>query len=138
MDLKEIENIIGYHFGDSSLLTVAFTHSSFANEQNIPSNERLEFLGDSVLNLIVSKHLYDSGTDAEGVMTDKRKTIVSRDPLANAIDKLDVAKFLQLGSNTKEVSANMKADLYEAIVAAIYIDGGQDAASKFIFNTLIY
>ena len=136
MDIKEIERIIDYHFGDSGLLAVAFTHSSLAHEQNIKSNERLEFLGDSILNMIASRHLYDSHSDTEGIMTEKRKSIVSMKPLSDAIDKLDLSKFLQLGRNTKEVSSNMKADLFEAIVAAIYLDGGIEPAGRFIMKSL--
>lgn len=132
-EIKKIEKIIKYEFKNKSLLNTAFTHSSFANEFNEQSNERLEFLGDSVLNLIVSKILFDSALTSPGELTVSRAKIVSRTPLSEAIKNLQLLSFLQMGIGAKKelnTSVKFKSNLYEAIVGAIFIDSENILTTK--------
>lgn len=136
--LNEIENIIGYAFKDKTLLERAFVHSSYANERGIESYERLEFLGDGVLDLIVTERLYGTDDD-EGAMTEKRARIVSSPPLEDAVEKLGLGKFLKFGegeSRQPHSQRKVLADLFESIVGAIYLDGGYEDAKTFVFAVL--
>lgn len=139
-EIKEIEQKIGYVFKDKRLLSKAFTHSSVTNEnKNAVSNERLEFLGDRVLNFAVAKNLYFNQAGDEGKLTEKLKEKVSRAPLSESVKNLDVMKFLKTSPGSKIDSFENKAvsDLYEAVVAAIYIDSGNfSECERFIENTL--
>lgn len=138
MRIDKIENIIGYAFKDKTLLERAFIHSSYANEHNIESYDRLEFLGDGVLGLIVAESLYFVGEN-EGDMTVKRSLIVSSRPLEDCITELGLDKFLIFGEGeSKQVHAHRKvlSDVYEAILGAIYLDGGLNSARKFVTATL--
>ncbi len=135
----EIEKIIGYTFRDKSLLETAFTHSSFTNEHHFENNEKLEFLGDSVLNFVVAELLYLSSLEDEGAMTASRASIVSREPLATAIEKLGLLKYLRIGigvSKTRNWSTKFKSNLFEAVLGAIYLDGGMENAKHFVYNHL--
>ncbi len=139
---KLVEDIIGYEFQDKRILLEAFTHSSYANENADVSYERLEFLGDSILGLVVSKFLFNNYKDEdEGFLTKTKAKIVSGKSLAavmNDIGLIDYVRTAQ-GSIEKEIktSANIKEDLFEAIVGAIYIDSGSfDLAENFIFKFL--
>ena len=139
MQITEIENIIGYKFRDKKLLECAFTHSSYAHEHGGESNEKLEFLGDSVLNFVVAELLYLTSMEDEGAMTVSRASIVSREPLAAAIEKLGLLDFLRLGAGintTRNWSDKFKSNLFEAVLAAIYLDGGIENAKHFVFNHL--
>lgn len=135
----ECEERIGYAFKDKVLLRTCFTHTSYANEHNVESNERLEFLGDSILNFVVADHLFKNIGANEGELTRRRAELVSANPIGNAIVSLGVDKFLLRGEGEKNgpVKLNMCADLFEAIVAGIYIDGGLECARKFILDNLI-
>ncbi|MBR2967717.1 MAG: ribonuclease III [Clostridia bacterium] len=138
-DIAIIEDVIGYTFRDKSLLDTAFTHSSYTNEFYVENNERLEFLGDSVLNFVIAELLYFNAKDDEGTMTVSRASIVSREPLAAAIDKLGVLKFLKTGggfSNPSLWSTKFRSNLFEAILGAIYLDGGMESAKRFVYNHL--
>ena len=142
MDIAKIQNLIGYEFKNKSLLITAFTHSSYSNEHNVPSNEMLEFLGDSVLSLVISEYLYQNANSnwKEKDLSEKRAIIVNKTPLAKALDKSALIGFLRCGvgearSNPTKSEAT-KCDLYEAIVGAIFLDGGMPAAKKFIYKTL--
>lgn len=125
-DYRTVEKKLGYEFRDISLLKLAFTHSSYANEANIRSNENLEFLGDSILNFIIAEYLYMRLNADEGILTVLRSKIVSESPLALAIDKLAVAEHLHASINDargkRVISSSIKSDLFEAIVGAIYVD----------------
>lgn len=135
----EIEKIIGYTFRDKNLLETAFTHSSFSNEHHVENNEKLEFLGDSVLNFVVAELLYLSSLEDEGAMTVSRASIVSREPLAAAIQKLGLLKYLRIGvgvSKTRNWSTKFKSNLFESILGAIYLDGGMESAKHFVYNHL--
>lgn len=139
-DIASVEEKIGYSFNDKMLLRKCFTHSSYANEHGIDDNELLEFFGDAIIEFIVSEYLYKNPLGREGVLTNERQKIVSKEPLLNAIKKLDIAKYMLLGKGqNKESSGEEKlfSSLYESLVAGIYLDGGIIKVKKFILDTLI-
>ncbi len=139
-NFSECEKGIGYLFKDKTLLINAFTHSSYSNEhKEFKSNERLEFLGDSLLGFVVSEYLYENLTETdEGRMTLLKQSLVSKKPLSVAIMNKGLQNFLILGEGERKESdrTNISENLFEAIVAAIYLDGGIDNAKKFIFSML--
>lgn len=128
-------------FKNKELLLTALTHSSYAHEHNTSSYERLEFLGDSVLGLVVSERLYnDVGMAKEGKLSQMRSRIVSEEPLAELSEQKGYYKFLRLGAGESTPPKSVVADGVEAIIGAIYLDGGFKAAKKFVlgnFNKLI-
>ena len=141
-DVKELENKIGYRFRDSDLLVSALIHSSYANEMKgkipgIKSNERLEFLGDAILEEIVSRRLYSAfPDDGEGKLTMMRKSLVCESSLACAARALSLGDYLCLGHGEEmQGSRNLDsilADATEALIAAVRLDGGIDEAEKLI------
>ena len=146
-DLKELENAIGYSFRDPGLLPAALTHSSFANEMKgkipgIRSNERLEFLGDAILEEIVTRYLYGEYPNAgEGELTRLRKSIVCEETLASAARSIELGEYLFLGHGEEMQGSraldSILADALEALVAAIKLDGGTDQAESFIRRTVL-
>lgn len=139
ISISEIEGIVGYKFKNKNLLTNAFTHSSYSNEHRVESNERLEFLGDAVIEFIITERLYLEFNGHEGDLSKIRALVVSEKPLADAIDTLGLEKYLLKGvgeSKNTISSKSIKCDLFEAIVGAIYLDGGIDAAKAF-FNKVL-
>lgn len=138
-DAKPIEKIIGYTFKDKNLLKGAFIHSSYANEhKEMKSNERLEFLGDSVLSVIVTDYIFTHYKNNEGDMSKIRSSLVSEKSLSFIFENLDLAKYIVVGvglKNQKPTNA-MMADAFEAIVASIYLDGGLDKARNFVLLVL--
>lgn len=139
-EIAEIESIIGYEFKDKELLKTAFNHVSYANEHNMPSNETLEFLGDSVLNFVVAEFLYDKELADEGQMSVIRSKIVSRNPLAREVKRLGLLPYLKLGSGfdtQKSMSPKFISNIYEAVAAAIYKDSDLKTVKEFIKRTLI-
>lgn len=140
-DIKIIENKIGYTFKNKALLARAFTHSS-ASKVATENYESLEFLGDSILDFIVAKRLMTENPNAhEGALTQRRAEIVSQEPLENAIEKLDIAKYLAVGKGEKLKNiidhTKVKSNLFEAILGAIYMDSGNvDCAEKFVITAL--
>ncbi len=138
--VREIEQKTGYVFKNKRLLDKAFTHSSYVNEhKDSVSNERLEFLGDRVLGLIISEHLFLNFAGDEGKLTEEFSSLVSKESLKQSIEILDVFKFL-IPSKGFDFKDDIKpvSDLYEAILAAIYIDSGSDlqVCGEFVFKTL--
>ena len=135
-DFAGVENIIGYTFADKALLQCALTHESYVNERGGESNERLEFLGDSVLNFIVTEDLYALCDQSEGILTDIRQRIVSKEPLAEAVRAMGLLAFYRLGKGAKLDKNNFKdkpiSDLFEAVLGAVYIDGGIENARRFV------
>jgi ribonuclease-3 len=138
--MDTLKNKIGYNFNDERLLETALTHSSFANENrslNLLCNERLEFLGDSVLGMIVAYYLYENFPELpEGRMTRIRAELVCEQSLVNIAAELNLGKYIMLGKG-EELSGGRKrpsilADAVEAIIAALYLDGGMDASRSFI------
>jgi ribonuclease-3 len=139
-ELSEAEKRIGYSFKDKELLRKAFTHSSYSNEKNVSSNERLEFLGDSVLNFVITDIIYRQYPDkSEGELTRIRASYVSAKEIYAATEKLNLKELMLLGEGEKKnenLSPNISVDLFEAIIGAIFIDGGISSAVKFITTAL--
>lgn len=135
LDVAAVERRLGYRFRDKTLLETALTHSSFVNEHGGISNERLEFLGDALVNFIAAELLYTAGGD-EGHMTERRKRIVSKTPLANAATRLGLDGFLQKGRGERTLSEKTVSDIFEAVAAAIYLDGGLEACRAFVTANL--
>ena len=146
-DVKELENSIGYSFRDPGLLPAALTHSSYANEMKgkipgIKSNERLEFLGDAILEEIVTRYLYATYPDAgEGDLTRLRKSIVCEETLASAARSIELGKYLFLGHGEEMQGSraldSILADALEALVAAVRLDGGIEQAENLIKRTVL-
>lgn len=139
--MKELEKYIGYQFKDRRLLKAALTHSSYANENrgNIPYNERLEFLGDAVLQLITSEKLFkESSHMAEGKMSKQRAALVCEDALAGYSAEIHLGDFLLLGKGEETSGGRHRpsilADAFEALIGAIFLDGGMDEAKKFVLR----
>jgi len=136
--VQEIEKILGYRFRDRELLTQAFTHRSYVNVQNaVPHNERLEFLGDSVLGLVIAEDLYRRFPDeSEGTLSKIKAFMVHSKVLATITEKLDLQRFLLVEKGEKEIQNNrkLKENLLEAIIGAVYLDGGILAAEGLIMN----
>lgn len=137
-DFNKIEEIICYHFKDINLLKNAFTHSSFANEHKVKSNERLEFLGDSVLSIIITDEIYHKYKKNEGGLSKIRASLVSEKSLAPIFDGLGLTKFLQCGEGFKNKTPTiaMQADAMEALIASIYLDSGIEKAKEFVLMVM--
>ena len=139
-ELGDAEDKLGYVFRDKMLLRKAFTHSSYINENpGSESNERLEFFGDSILGFVVKEHLFKRFPEKdEGELTEMCQNIVSTDPLAAATRRkgLNACLLLGLGEQKQRENRSICENLFEASVAAIYLDGGLNAARKFILETL--
>lgn len=142
MDKLEIlEKNIGYTFKNKALLKNALTHTSYAYENHIQSNEKLEFLGDSILEFLSSKYIYNNYPKLkEGEMTKVRATVVCEDSLYKIADKHNFSDFLYVGKSERMHQGNRKiaimADSVEAVIAAIYFDSGLEEAEKFIIDNL--
>ena len=136
--LQKIEQIVGYQFSNRSLLAKAFTHSS-AVDNRLLSNERLEFLGDSVLAVVICQILFERFPGyLEGDLTKIKSMLVSRRTCAWVTRQLGLLKFLKVGkgmASSRALSGSLAAGLLEAIIAVIYIDGGSEAARSFILRT---
>lgn len=119
----------------------ALTHTSYANENNTESYERLEYLGDAVLELIMSEYLYKNTEDKEGVMTKTRAKYVCEDALYEYSINLGLNKFLKLGHGEEENGGRMRkaivADIFEAIIGAMFLDQGFDKAKSFVYKNVI-
>lgn len=132
---SEIEKKLGYVFKDKGLLKQAFTHSSYAHRYGGQNNERLEYLGDSVLQFIVTEWQFLKDAKAtEGKLTRKRQKLVCKDALDTAVDGLGIWQYLLSSGSEYNVKGKAKSSLFEAVVAAIYLDGGYLAAKKFILE----
>jgi ribonuclease-3 len=141
--MKNIEKAIGYHFKNKDLLRVALTHSSYSNERGTGvNNERLEFLGDSVLGFITAEYLFKSlpGTP-EGELTKLRADLVCEASLAETARALGLGEHLRLGKGEEAGGGRQRvsiiADVVEAVIAAIYLDGGLLAAKRFIYEHVL-
>ncbi len=144
-DLNELEGKIEYCFKDKELLKQALTHSSFANEQKIKranDYERLEFLGDAVLELVTSDFLYQRHPKMqEGQLTKKRSALVCGPALAFCAADIEIGSYIQLGRGEESTGGrgrdSITADVMEAIIGAIYLDGGYEASSVFIHRFIL-
>ena len=138
--IKDLEKAIGYQFRDLSLLQNALAHSSYANERwhnSLMSNERLEFLGDSVLGMLVANYLYRTFPNRpEGELTRMRADMVCERTLARVAGQLELGKHLLLGKGEEQGGGRSRdsilADAVESVIAACYLDGGMEAAKAFV------
>ena len=138
--IKDLETAIGYQFKNITLLQNALAHSSYANERwhnSLMSNERLEFLGDSILGMVVAEYLYTHFPDRpEGELTRMRADMVCETSLAAVAGKIELGKHLQLGHGEERLGgrerASILADAVESVIAACFLDGGMEAAAAFI------
>ena len=143
--MSEREERLGYRFRDPSLLELALTHSSCANERGLGHrgcNERLEFLGDSILGFVVAEALYQTFRDlSEGEMTRMRAELVCEASLVEAASELDLGEHLRLSRGEAQGGGHkrpsMIADAFEAVLAAIYLDGGEAEARRFLARTIL-
>ena len=143
--LKELEDKISYHFQDKNLLTQALTHSSYANEHRLDHNhcnERLEFLGDAVLEIVTSDFLYHKYTDKpEGDLTKIRASIVCEPTLAYCAEDIQLGSYLFLGKGEDATGGRNRnsvvSDAMEAVIGAIYLDGGLANAKEFIHRFIL-
>ncbi len=138
--LKDLEEAIGYRFQNITLLQQAMAHSSYANERwhdSLMSNERLEFLGDSILGMLVADYLYRTFPNRpEGELTRMRADMVCERSLAVVAARLDLGKHLLLGKGEEQGGGrgreSILADAVESVIAACYLDGGMEAAKSFV------
>ena len=141
MELEMLEKSIGHYFQDKELLKQALVHKSYAYENHVESNEKLEFLGDSILEFISSKYLYTHFPKlTEGEMTKVRADIVCEESLYEIAKKHNFSDFLYVGKSERNSHGNMRtaimADSVEAVIAAMYFDAGLEVAEKFIVTNL--
>lgn len=143
--LQELQEKIGYHFQEEALLKQALTHSSFANEQKInklKNYERLEFLGDAVLELISSEFLYNENVDMpEGQLTRLRASMVCEPALAYCARDIRLNSYILLGKGEEATGGRTRdsiiSDVMEAVIGAIFLDGGIENAKKFIYRFVL-
>ncbi|MDD5954950.1 MAG: ribonuclease III [Firmicutes bacterium] len=138
--MKDLETAIGYRFRNITLLQNALTHSSYANERwhnSLMSNERLEFLGDSILGMVVAEYLFRTFPDRpEGELTRMRADMVCEKTLARVAAHIELGRHLMLGNGEEQGGGRSRdsilADAVESVIAASFLDGGMDAARQFI------
>ena len=141
MNIAKFEGKIAYKFKNINLLKTALTHTSYAHDNKIESNEKLEFLGDSILEFVVSNYLYRNYKNLrEGEMTKVRASVVCEESLYKIANLHNFSDFLYLGRSEITGNGNKKpailADSVEAVIAAIYLDSGLEEAEKFIIDNL--
>jgi len=144
IDLNSLEKILDSEFKDITLLETALTHRSFLNENpdtKLPHNERLEFLGDAVLELVVTEHLYKTYNMPEGDLTNLRAAIVRGEMLSKIAQKWDLDAFLKLSKGERRDVGKARqyilANAVEAVIGAIYLDQGYGAAAKLVTRDVI-
>lgn len=143
--IKTIEESIGYHFNNSELLLEAITHSSFTNEMKINKRnhyERLEFLGDACLELISSEYLYNRYPETpEGGLSKKRASMVCEQSLAICARNMNLGQFIFFGKGEEKAGGRERdsilADVTEAVLGAIYLDSGLEAAKKYVYDKVL-
>ncbi|MBP3478412.1 MAG: ribonuclease III [Oscillospiraceae bacterium] len=143
--MKDLEAAIGYRFVNISLLQNALAHSSYANERwhdSLKSNERLEFLGDSILGMLVADHLYRSFPDRpEGELTRMRADLVCERSLAQIANRIGLGEHMLLGKGEEQGGGRSRdsilADAVESVIAACYLDGGMEAAKQFVHKFVL-
>ena len=141
MELVNLEKTIGYTFKNKELIKKALTHTSYAYENKVESNEKLEFLGDSILEFLSSKYIYQQYPELrEGEMTKVRATVVCEKSLYKIAKLHNFSDFLYLGRSERKTKGEERpailADSVEAVIAAIYLDGGIEEAEKFVIENL--
>ena len=143
--IKDLESAIGYRFRNITLLQNALTHSSYANERwhdSLKSNERLEFLGDSILGMVVAEYLYKNFPDRpEGELTRMRADMVCEKSLASVAARIGLGQHLMLGNGEEQGGGRNRdsilADAVESVIAAAFLDGGMAAARQFIDQNIL-
>ncbi len=142
--LEFAKDTLGVTFNDINLLITAFTHRSYLNEHKksvSEHNERLEFLGDAVLELVTTKFLYNAYKDPEGILTNWRSSLVRTESIGAAAERYEFEPLLRLSRGEKRgtdrARAQILANSYEAVVGAIYLDQGYDVAERFITDSLL-
>ncbi len=138
-ELSELEEKIGYRFKNRGYLRHALTHSSFSGGRNSECNERLEFLGDAVLQLAVSRYLFTNMKNVpEGELTKLRASIVCENSLYSFAKRIDLGKYILLGKGEELTGGrdrkSILSDAFEAMIAAVYLDGGEEESSKMILS----
>ena len=140
-DLSILEENLGYKFNNIKFLEIGITHSSFANEtrEHVPYNERQEFLGDAVLSIIVSDYIFENYTKLpEGELTKLRASLVCEKSLCGFSNELELGSFLRLGHGEELMGGRERpsilADAFEAVLAAVYLDGGIEPATKIVLR----
>ena len=135
--MEQLQNNLGYHFKNPALLARALTHSSYANERHVDTgdNERLEFLGDSVLGFITAEYLFANHRDfPEGELTKLRAYAVCEKSLFSYAEEIGLGNYLKLGKGEERTGGRTRpsvlSDAFEAVIAAIYLDGGMDEAKN--------
>lgn len=135
LPIKEIENKIGYTFRDKALLVEAFTHSTYANVHGGRDNERMEYLGDAVLQLVVTEWQFARDIRAdEGDLTFQRQKLVCEDALDEAVRLMGLQQYLLVSGGRANIGKKTVSSLFETVVAAIYLDGGYENAKAFIIK----
>jgi len=144
-ELKNLERKIGINFKNKKLLRQAMVHRSFINENSsseVNHNERLEFLGDAVLEMVVTEHLYEKYPNPEGELTNWRAALVRRETLAESAKKISLGDFLYLSKGERKTGGQSRelilANAFEALIGAIYLDKDYPTAKKFIEKHLLY
>lgn len=140
MEMESLEKKIGYTFKNREYLNRALSHSSYVNERHNSeeSNERLEFLGDSVLGIITADYYFHNYSLPEGELTKLRASTVCEKTLSSFADRIELGKYLKLGKGEERTGGRQRpsinADAFEAVIAAIYLDGGIEEARKFVLR----
>lgn len=138
--MVELEKKIGYVFKNRKYLETALTHSSYANEMHEKSNERLEFLGDSVLSLIVSESLYRALGKSEGELSKTRASLVCENGLYELSKKIDLSSYIKLGRGEERSGGrnrpSLVSDAFEALLAAIFLDSDFETAKKWLLSVM--
>lgn len=137
---QKAEQILDHRFANPEILAEALTHASVADDR-LRSNERMEFLGDAILGCVVCQYLYDNfPEDLEGELTKIKSSVVSRRACAEVSDAIGLTELLTLGkgmNNRESLPSSLAAAVYEAVIAAIYIDGGDEPARRFILQHMV-
>ena len=139
---EELQQVLHYQFKNPALLRIALTHTSYANESKVPAthNERLEVLGDSVLSVVAADYLFHQSDRPEGELTRMRASLVSEDALFQFASEIELGEYLRLGHGEElgggRTRPSVVSDAFEAVIAALYLDGGLEAARRFILPFL--
>lgn len=137
LPIAELEEKIGYEFKDKNLLRQAFVHSSYGRMKGLEDNERMEYLGDSVLQMVVTEWQYLRDGSDEGKMTSDRQKLVCEETLLAEVHELGIEKYLlYAGSLSQNVGKKAVSSLFETLVAAIYLDGGYEVVKRFILERM--
>ena len=135
---EDLQQVLHYTFKNPARLRIALTHTSFANESKVPTthNERLEFLGDSVLSVVVADHLFHQSKRPEGELSRMRASLVSEEALFQFAEEIQLGEYLRLGHGEElgggRTRPSVVSDAFEAVIAALYLDGGFEVARNFI------